>query len=223
MGLYQPAFVSRLKQRGVAWFANVSTVAEARAAEAAGADVVVAQGAEAGGHRGCFDAALAEQQQVGLFALLPAVVDAVKLPVVATGGIADERGVAAALMLGASAAQIGTGFLRCPEAKLHPAWAAAIGRSAPEDTVISRAFSGRAGRSIATDYVRAALAPDAPHPAPYPVQRALTAAMRAAAQTKGDVQRMQVWAGQSAALARAEPAAERLHHIWQEAQALLGW
>jgi len=223
MGLYPPDFVSRLKQRGIAWFANVSTVAEARAAEAAGADVVVAQGAEAGGHRGCFDAALAEQQLVGLFALLPAVVDAVKLPVVATGGIADERGVAAALMLGASAAQIGTGFLRSPEAKLHPAWAEAIGRTAPEDTVVSRAFSGRAGRSIATDYVRAALAPEAPRPAPYPVQRGLTAAMRAAAQKAGDVERMQVWAGQSARLARADPAAERLQQIWRGAQALLGW
>jgi len=223
MGLYPPAFVSRLRQRGITWFANVSTVAEARAAESAGADVVVVQGAEAGGHRGCFDAALAEQQQVGLFALLPAVVDAVKLPVVATGGIADERGVAAALMLGASAAQIGTGFLRSPEAKLHPAWADAIGRTAPEDTVLTRAFSGRAGRSIATAYVRAALAPDAPRPAPYPVQRGLTAAMRTAALKAGDVERMQVWAGQSARLARAEPAAGRLQHIWQGAQALLGW
>ena len=97
--------------------ANISTVTEARAAEAAGADVIVAQGMEAGGHRGCFDAARAESEMVGLFALLPAVVDAVRLPVVATGGIADARGVAAALMLGASAAQIGTGFLRSPKRK----------------------------------------------------------------------------------------------------------
>src|SRR5213078_2169294 len=154
MGLYPPEFVARLKARNITWFANISTVAEARAAEAAGADVIVAQGSEAGGHRGCFDAAAAERQLVGLFSLLPAVVDAVKLPVVATGGIADARGVAAALVLGASAAQIGTGFLRCPEAKIAPAWADALGRTAPEDTTISRVFSGRAGRSIATDYVR---------------------------------------------------------------------
>lgn len=223
MGLYPPEFVTRLKANGIAWFANISTVAEARAAEAAGADVIVAQGAEAGGHRGCFDAALAEQQQIGLFALLPAVVDAVRVPVVATGGIADARGVAAALLLGASAAQIGTGFLRCPEAKLHPAWADALARTAPENTIVSRAFSGRAGRSIATDFVHAALGQNAPSPAPYPVQRALTAPMRAAAVQAGDVQRMQAWAGQSAALAKAAPAAELMQQIWQGAQVLVAW
>lgn len=221
MGLYPPDFVDKLKNRGISWFANVSTVAEARAAESAGADVIVAQGMEAGGHRGCFDARIAEQQLVGLFALLPAVVDTVQVPVVATGGIADARGVAAALALGASAAQIGTGFLRTPEAKLHPAWADALARTGPEDTLLSRAFSGRAGRSIATDYVRAALAPDAPPPAPYPVQRGLTAAMRSDAQKTGDVQRMQVWAGQSAALARPQPAAEVIRDIWEGAQAIL--
>jgi nitronate monooxygenase len=123
MGLYPPEFVARFKESNIAWFANVSTVGEARLAEAAGADVIVAQGMEAGGHRGCFDAALAERQQVGLFALLPSILEAVRLPVVATGGISDGRGVAAALALGASAAQIGTGFLRCPEAQIHPAWA----------------------------------------------------------------------------------------------------
>jgi nitronate monooxygenase len=222
MGLYPPDFVARLKARGIAWFANISTVAEARAAEAAGADVIVAQGMEAGGHRGCFDASEAERQMVGLFALLPAVVDAVRVPVVATGGIADGRGVAAALTLGASAAQIGTGFLRCPEAKISPAWADALGRTAPENTMVSRAFSGRAGRSVSTDYARAATAPEAPQPAPYPVQRALTAAMRSAAQRDSDIERMQAWAGQSAALARVEPAAQALERIWREAQVLLG-
>ena len=221
MGLYPPQFVARLKARGIAWFAAATTVAEARAAQAAGADVIVAQGMEAGGHRGCFDPAQAERQLVGLFSLLPAVVDAVDVPVVATGGIADGRGVAAALVLGASAAQVGTGFLRCPEAKLHPAHVAALAATMPEDTMLSRGFSGRAGRTIATDYVRAASAPDAPRPAPYPVQRALTAPMRAAALKEGDVQRMQAWAGQSAALARAEPAAALLASIWQDAQALL--
>ncbi len=222
MGLYPPEFVQKLKAQGIRWFANISTVAEARAAEAAGADAVVAQGMEAGGHRGCFDASLAEAQLVGLFALLPAVVDTVNIPVVATGGIGDARGVAAALILGASAVQIGTGFLRTPEAKIHPAWAAALASAAPEQTMISRAFSGRAGRSIATDYVKAATAAGAPSPAPYPVQRGLTATMRAEALKAGDVQRMQAWAGQAAAMARAEPAADIVHQLWNEAQALLG-
>jgi nitronate monooxygenase len=222
MGLFPPEFVARLKASGIAWFANISTVAEARAAEAAGADAVVAQGMEAGGHRGCFDATLAEAQMVGLFALVPAVVDAVGIPVIATGGIGDGRGVAAALTLGASAAQIGTGFLRSPEARIHPAWADALGRTAPETTLVSRAFSGRAGRSVATAYVRAALAPDAPVPAPYPVQRALTAPMREAGQAASDIDRMQAWAGQSAALARAEPAGDIVRRLWSEAQHLLG-
>jgi len=221
MGLYPPEFVARLKARNITWFANISTVAEARAAEAAGADVVVAQGMEAGGHRGCFDAARAEHELVGLFALLPAVVDAVRIPVVATGGIADGRGVAASLLLGASAAQIGTAFLRCPEAKTPPAWAEALAVTPPEGTIVSRVFSGRAGRSIATDYVRAATASSAPAPAPYPVQRGLTSAMRESGSKAGDVHRMQVWAGQSAAMARAEPAEAVVRRIWQDTQALL--
>jgi nitronate monooxygenase len=223
MGLYPPAFVARLKSAGIAWVANVSTVAEARAAEDAGVDVVAVQGMEAGGHRGCFDASQAERQTVGLFALIPAVVDAVKVPVIATGGIGDARGVAAALLLGASAAQIGTALLRSPEAKLAPAWADALARTAPEDTMLTRAFSGRAGRSIATQYVRAAAASDAPPPAPYPVQRGLTAAMRRDAERASDVERMQTWAGQSARLARAEPAAKIVQDMWNETRALLGW
>jgi nitronate monooxygenase len=221
MGLFPPEIVKRLKGAGIAWFATVTTVAEARAAEAAGADVVVAQGSEAGGHRGAFDASLAERQAVGLMALLPAVVDAVSVPVVASGGIGDGRGVAAALALGASAVQIGSALLRTPEAKINPAWAEALGATQPEATVVSRAFSGRAGRSIATDYALAALSPEAPRPAPYPVQRGLTAAMRDAAGRAGDVSRMQAWAGQSAALGRVEPAAEAVTRIWREATAIL--
>ena len=221
MGLYPREFVGRLKERGIVWFANISTVAEARAAEEAGADVIVAQGMEAGGHRGCFDAAKAEREQVGLFALVPAVRDAVKVPVVATGGIADARGVAAALGLGASAVQIGTAFLLCPEARIHPAWAQALAASAPEDTMVSRVFSGRAGRSLATEYVRAATSANAPAPAPYPVQRGLTSAMRAEAQKTGDVQRMQAWAGQSAGLARSLPAADLVSQLWEGAQQIL--
>jgi len=221
MGLYPPSFVAELKSRRISWFATATTVAEAKKAEAAGADVIIAQGMEAGGHRGAFDATKAEQQLVGLFALVPAIVDAVSIPVVAAGGIADGRGVAAALTLGASAVVMGTAFLRCPETKLHPAWAHALAKTTPEQTILSRAFTGKPARSIATDYVRAALAPDAPTPAPYPVQRGLTTPMRLEAQKAGDVQRIQVWAGQSAALARAESASVITERVWSEAQALL--
>jgi len=222
MGLYPPAFVAALKARGIAWFAVATTVAEAIAAAAAGADAIVAQGSEAGGHRGAFDPALAERQMVGTFALVPAIADAVEVPVVATGGIADGRAVAAALLLGASAVQVGTAFLRCPETRLPPAWSEALAQARPEETLLTRAFSGRPGRSLATRYALAAAAPEAPASAPYPVQRGLTAAMRAQAQKDDDVDRMQAWAGQSARLARAEPAADVVDRLWQEAQSLLG-
>lgn len=221
MGLYPERFVARLKDKGIKWFATVTTVSEAKEAERAGADAVIAQGMEAGGHRGTSDLAQAETRVVGLFSLVPGVADAVNIPVVATGGIADGRGIAAALMLGASAVQIGTAFLRCPEAKIPGAWADAIGKAAPEDTIITRTVTGRPARSLATEYVRAAMAPDAPPPAPYPVQRGLTAPMREAAAKANDVGRMQAWAGQSAGLARAEPAGAVVQRLWQETQALL--
>ncbi|MEO0363788.1 MAG: nitronate monooxygenase [Pseudomonadota bacterium] len=221
MGLYPPEFVARLKTAGVRWFAAATTVAEARAAVEAGADAVVAQGMEAGGHRGAFDADRAGDRLVGLFALLPAIADAVDVPVIATGGIADARGIAAAMLLGASAVQIGTGYLRTPEAAIARSWADAIGQAAPEDTVATRAFSGRLGRSLRTTYAEAAAAPEAPPPAPYPIQRALTGPMRAAAARESDVERMQAWAGQSARLAEATPAAELTTRLWEEAKALM--
>src|SRR5215475_12820690 len=138
MGIYPAAFVEELKKRNILWFANATTVPEAKAAEKVGADAVVAQGMEAGGHRGAFHAEDAERQLVGLISLLPQMVDAVSVPVIATGGIADGRGVAAALILGASAVQIGTGFLRCPEAKISRSWAAALDELEPEGTIATR-------------------------------------------------------------------------------------
>ncbi len=222
MGLLTADWVRRFHDAGVAWFANVTTPAEARLAEAAGADVVVAQGAEAGGHRGSFDAARGRDDAVGLFALLPQVVDAVRVPVVATGGIADARGVAAALMLGASAVQVGTALLASPEAGINAAWAAALPGLKVTDTRLTQAFSGRWGRAIGNAYLRAAAAPDAPAPAPYPVQRGLTAAMRREAEQAGDLQRQQAWAGQAAALCRpGEPAGSWVQRVWLEAQVLL--
>lgn len=221
MGLFAPNYVERMKNAGVKWFATATTVREAIAARDAGADAIIAQGAEAGGHRGAFNAADAESALVGLFALLPAIVDAVDIPVIASGGIADPRALASALALGGSAAMIGTGFLRCPEAGVPPAWADALAKAAPEDTLVTRAFSGRPGRALATEYARAAAAQGAPTPAPYPVQRGLTAAMRAQAAKANDVDRMQAWAGQAARLAAARPAADVVSAIWLGARDLL--
>lgn len=223
MGLLQPAQVQALRARGIAWFATVTTVAEARAATAAGADALVVQGAEAGGHRGSFDTAQGRDAAVGLFALLPQVCDATSLPVVATGGIADARGMAAALLLGASAVQVGTALLAAREAGIAPAWAAALPGTPPEATRLTRAFSGRWGRALPTAYVQAAAAPGTPEPAPYPVQRGLSAAMRKAAEQAGDLHRMQAWAGQAAGLARpGEPAAAWVQRNWAAARLLLG-
>jgi nitronate monooxygenase len=176
---------------------------------------------EAGGHRGAFKAVEANSNMVGLFSLLPAVSDSVGIPIVASGGIGDCRGIAAALILGASAVEIGTGFLRSPEAGISQVWSDAIGDSNPEDTLASGVFSGRLGRSLRTLYTAAATEPSAPDPAPYPIQKNLTKAMRDDAVKLNNLNGMQAWAGQSAKLALAMPAEEIVIDLWKGAQRLL--
>lgn len=221
MGLYPADLVREMKRAGIAWFATATTVGEALEAEAAGADAIIAQGMEAGGHRGAFEAGQAETSLIGSMALIPAIAGAVELPVVAAGGIADGRGVAAALVLGASAVMVGTALLRSPEAGIASAWAEALARARPEHTLATRAFSGRLGRSLRTAYAEAWREDGAPLPAPYPIQRNLTASVRSQGARDNDIDRMQAWAGQSAALAPRLPAGEIVERLWAEAERLL--
>jgi nitronate monooxygenase len=221
MGTYPASYVAEMKARRIPWFATATTVREARAAAEAGAEVIIAQGAEAGGHRGSFNPDSSEREQCGLFALLPAIVDAVEIPVIAAGGIADARGVAAAFMLGAAAIQIGTGFLRAAESNIPDAWKGALAAAQPEDTMLTRIFTGRCGRALATDLVHGAAAPDAPPALPHPLQRTLTRPMTFRAKQAGDISRMQAWSGQSAHLAQAASARTIAQSIWEEAVELL--
>ena len=215
MGVYPDEFIDRMKSQGTLWFATATTVSEAKEAEAKGADAIVAQGMEAGGHRGTFHADQAERSLAGLFSLIPAIVDSVNLPVIATGGIADSRGIASALILGASAVQIGTGFLRCPEAGIPSSWSDAIGESTPDTTMLTRSFTGRPGRSITTAYAKASAEVNAPNPRPYPIQRALTKNMTASGRRDNDLDRIQAWSGQSGLLTKSVPADRLIGELWE--------
>ncbi|MFC4589127.1 NAD(P)H-dependent flavin oxidoreductase [Sphaerisporangium corydalis] len=219
MGLFEPAYVRRMHDQGIAWFACANTLEDALAAEEAGADAVVAQGMEAGGHRGAFRQEDAERTDVGLFAMIPWFADHLRVPIVAAGGIADGRGVAAALTLGASAVQVGTALLRCPETGISARWAASLDGLAPEDTMTTRAYSGRLARAVPSAYLKAWTEPDAPRPARFPDQLQLVNQWR-----RGDAESVDPgnhWAGQSAALATPDPAGEVITRMWREATTLL--
>ncbi len=221
MGLFAPRFVEQLKAAGIAWWATVTTVAEARLAADAGADALIVQGLEAGGHRGSFDPKEALTHQVGLFTLLPQVCDAVAVPVIAAGGIADGRTVAAALVLGASAVQVGTAFLRTDEAGLPEVYRTELSCLEPHSAVLTASFSGRYGRAVNNSFVWASQGNGVSVPLPFPEQFLMTRAMREEATRHNDIGRMSMWAGQSAALGQSGPATMLAYQMWRDARALL--
>lgn len=209
------------RARGMLILGTATTVDEARALVKAGVDAVVAQGSEAGGHRGTFQHDF-ESSMVGTMALVPQVVDAVPVPVVASGGIMDGRGVAAALALGAAAVQMGTAFLACDEAGVSAEYKAALFAARESDTRVTRAFSGRPARGIVNrfmDDVDRCEAADAV--LPYPLQNALTRPLRTAAAQHKRPEFLSLWAGQGVGLAQRQSAAQLVDHLAREAEATI--
>lgn len=205
-GLPDAALVKRVKAAGAIVMSSATIVKEAIWLEENGADVIIAQGAEAGGHRGMF---LTENiaQQPGTFALLPQVVDAVKVPVIAAGGIADGRGIAAAFALGASGVQIGTAYLRCPESKVIAPARVALAQANDDSTFITNVMTGRPARGVANRVMREVgpVSPDAPA---FPHAATSLAPLKAAAEKLGKVDFTNLWAGQAVRMGREMPATE---------------
>lgn len=205
-GLPAADLLARVKAWGACVLGSATTVAEARWLEAHGADAIIAQGLEAGGHRGHF---LSDDlsEQLGTFALLPQVVRAVSRPVIAAGGIADARGVAAAMALGASAVQVGTAYLCCPEATTSAVHRAALGSEAARHTALTTVFSGRPARGIVNRAMRelGPISADAPA---FPLATAAMAPLRARAEAAGSGDFSPLWCGQNAAGCQPVPAAE---------------
>jgi nitronate monooxygenase len=213
-GCPDAATIERLHAAGAAVWVTVTTVAEARAAAAAGADALVVQGVEAGGHRGSFDDAA--PGDVGLLVLLQLVRAAVELPMVAAGGIATGAGIAAVLAAGAGAAQLGTALMLTPEAGTSAPHRAAL--QADAHTALTRAFSGRTARGIVNRFLREHSG-DAP--AAYPEIHHLTAPVRAAARERGDAEALNLWAGQAYPLSAEQAAGELVRRLGAEARAAL--
>ncbi|MCJ2187912.1 NAD(P)H-dependent flavin oxidoreductase [Novosphingobium beihaiensis] len=206
-GLPEPAAVSALKAAGCLLLASATSLAEARLAREAGIDAVVAQGWEAGGHRGVFDPD-APDGRLGTMALTRLLVAQSGLPVIAAGGIMDGGGIRAALDLGAVAAQLGTAFIACPESNADEAYRAALASNAAEHTTMVHAISGRPARCLANRFTALAETPGLPPVAPYPRAYHAGKALNAAAKAKGEGGFGAQWAGQGAPLSRALPAAE---------------
>jgi nitronate monooxygenase len=200
-GLLATETIEAIKARGLFVMGTATTVSEALALKRSGVDAVVAQGAEAGGHRGTFLGDFAAGM-VGTMALVPQIADAVKLPVLASGGIMDGRGIAGALALGAAGAQMGTAFLTCNESGVPDAYKQEILSAQEDRTRITRAFSGRPARGIVNRFMTEAesAAPDAI--LPFPLQNAITRPLRSAAAQQGRAEFLSLWAGQGVRLAR---------------------
>lgn len=218
-GLPAPALLKRVKAAGCIVLASATTVEEARSLAGDGCDVIIAQGFEAGGHRGMF---LTEDlaAQVGTFALVPQVVDAVKLPVIAAGGITDARGIAAAFALGASAVQLGTAFLFCPESKIQPPHRAALAKARDDGTVVTNLQTGKPARGLVNRVMRE-LGPVNEVAPEFPLAAGALAPLNAKALAKGSGDFLSMWAGQAAGLGHAMPARELTRTLADDAQALL--
>ena len=203
-GLPEPGLIERLKRLGIRILSSATSVREAKWLASRGCDAIIAQGVEAGGHRGMFlETNIATQ--LGLFALLPQVTDAVSVPVIAAGGIADARGIVAALSLGASGVQLGTAYLFCPEANVSPLYRRALEQAGDMGTALTNLFSGRPARGILNAYLQEAGPMSDAAPA-FPYAATLVAPLRAASERAGSLDYMQLWAGQAAALAKSTPA-----------------
>ncbi|MEK9673619.1 MAG: nitronate monooxygenase [Rhodospirillaceae bacterium] len=221
MGTLPDDAVRAAKARGMILFGTATTAAEAKAVERNGGDAVIAQGGEAGGHQGIFDGTV-QPAGIGTVALVPQIVDAVSIPVIAAGGIMDGRGIAAALALGAQAVQMGTAFLTSDEAGAPECHRAAIMAANAEDTRLTRAFSGRVARGIKNPFMEA-IEPggDAKDVLPFPWQNALTRPMRTAGTQAGDGSVLSLWAGQGVGLSRRRPAAELMATLAAETEAAI--
>jgi nitronate monooxygenase len=218
-GLPDRALVKRLKAAKILVISSATTAEEARWLEGEGADAVIAQGAEAGGHRGMF---LVDDisRQAGTMALVPQVVDAVKVPVIAAGGIGDGRGIAAALALGAAGAQIGTAFMLTPEAKTTVLHRAALKQANDNSTVLTNVFTGRPARGIVNRFIREIGPMSADAPA-FPLAAEATQPLRAPAEAKGSTDFTSLWSGQAPTLARELPSAEVMAALVKETDAAL--
>lgn len=218
-GMPDPSRIEALRKKGIAVMGTATSVGEARKLEEAGCSAVAAQGIEAGGHRGTFPNT-PHLPMTGTIALVPQIADSVKIPVVASGGIMDGRGIVAALALGASAVQMGTAFLSVAEATVPEAWLKAIEQSDDTSTVLTRVYTGKYARGIKNRFFEEMinLEAEVPH---YPIQHALTAPIRAAAKAKGDARFMSLWAGQAAPMSRRLPAGELVEILVEESRGVL--